>query len=198
MSELVNRRVAQTRAEIVEAAMVLFTANGFDATSMDQIANAAGVSRRTIYRYFATKDDLVFESPRQWLEVFNTVLDTRSESESTRDLYRRALLEVAHFIEGDATRVLTAYAVLTASPALVARHGRSDAEWSARCLELIGPDIAGEPDGLLLGYTASMVLVAAGNALIAAWAAGQPDSDLVQMTHKVLDRVDSIWPPKSR
>ena len=65
MSDLVNRRAAQTRAEIVDAALELFTDQGFDATSMEQVAEAARVSRRTIYRYFPTKDDLVFESPRK-------------------------------------------------------------------------------------------------------------------------------------
>lgn len=198
MSDLVNRRASQTRAEIVAAAMAAFTERGFDATSMDDVARAAGVSRRTIYRYFETKDDLVFESPRQWLEVLNRVLDTRSNDESTRDLYHRVLLEVARFIQDDAASVLAGFAVLTSSPSLLARHGRSDAEWTTRYLELIGPDVADEPNGALLANTAATSLVAAQNALIAIWAAGQPESDLIDMTNIVLDQIDSIWPPASR
>ncbi len=178
--------------------MAAFTERGFDATSMDDVARAAGVSRRTIYRYFETKDDLVFESPRQWLEVLNRVLDTRSNDESTRDLYHRALLEVARFIQDDAASVLAGFAVLTSSPSLLARHGRSDAEWTTRYLELIGPDVADEPNGALLANTAATSLVAAQNALIAIWAAGQPESDLIDMTNIVLDQIDSIWPPASR
>lgn len=198
MSDLVNRRAAQTRAEIVDAAMAVFAEQGFDATSMDDIARSAGVSRRTIYRYFDTKDDLLFEAPRQWLEVLNQVLDTRTAGEATRDLYHRALLAVAHFIEGDAASVLAGFAVLTSSPSLLARHGRSDADWITRYLELIGPDVADVTDGALLATTAAMSLVAAQNALIAVWAAGQPDSNLIEMTNKVLDQIDSIWPPTSR
>jgi len=165
---------------------------------MDDVARAAGVSRRTIYRYFETKDDLVFESPRQWLEVLNGVLDARSTGESTRDLCHRALLEVARFIQDDAASVLAGFAVLTSSPSLLARHGRSDAEWTTRYLELIGPDVADEPDGALLAATAAMSLVAAQNALIAIWASGQPESDLMNMTTIVLDQIDSVWPPRSR
>lgn len=43
-----------------------------------------------------------------------------------------------------------------------------------------------------------MSLVAAQNALIAVWASGQPNSDLIEMTTTVLDQIDSVWPPTSR
>jgi AcrR family transcriptional regulator len=198
MSDLVNRRAAQTRAEIVDAALGLFATQGFDATSMDQVSEAAGVSRRTIYRYFATKDDLVFESPRKWLEVLNSTLATRGTDEPTRDVLRRALRDVARFIESDRDTVLAGFAILVSSPSLVARHGRSDAEWSARYLELIGPDVADQSDGPLLATTAAMALVAATNALIAVWAAGQPHTDLIAMTDTMFDQIDSLWPTPSR
>ncbi len=198
MVDLVNRRAAQTRAEIVEAAIALFTAQGFDDTSMSDVAAAAGVSRRTVYRYFETKDDLVFEAPRRWLQVLNAVLDTRSDEESTRDLYRRSILEVAAHIEADAAAVLAAFDVLMSSPSLLGRHGRSDAEWTARYLELIGPDVEPDIDGALSATTAAMTLVAAQNALIAVWATGQPQADLIAMTHAMLGQIDSIWPPRSR
>lgn len=198
MPDLVNRRAAQTRTEIVDAALDLFSAQGFDATSMEQVADAAGVSRRTIYRYFPTKDDLVFESPRQWLEVLNKTLDTRTPEESTRDVFARALLDVARFIESNRATVLAQFSILAGSPSLMTRHGRSDAEWSARYLELLGPDVADEPDGALLATTAAMALVAAQNALIAVWATSQPDADLMAMTQTMLDQTDSLWPPASR
>ena len=198
MSDLVKRRTAQTRAEIVDAAIGLFAVQGFDATSMEQVADAAGVSRRTVYRYFPTKDDLVFESPRQWLAVLNETLDTRTPEESTRDVFGRALLDVARFIESNRATVVAQFSILAASPALMSRHGRSDAEWTARYLELLGPDVAGETDGPLLATVAAMALVAAQNALVAVWATSRPDVDLLAMTQTMLDQTDSLWPPASR
>ena len=198
MSDLVNRRAAQTRAEIVDAALELFAAQGFDATSMDQVADAAHVSRRTVYRYFPTKDDLVFESPRKWLEVLNRTIDTRRPDEPTRDLLQRAVRDVARFIESDRDTVLNGFSILVASPSLMARHGRSDAEWSARYLELLAPDVAHQSNGLLQATTAAMALVAATNALIAVWATSQPDGDLIAMTEIMFDQIDSLWPASSR
>ena len=46
------------RAAIVEAALQEFRASGFEATSMDRIAAAAGVSKRTVYNHFPSKDEL--------------------------------------------------------------------------------------------------------------------------------------------
>lgn len=198
MSDLVNRRTRQTRADIVDAALALFAVHGFDDTPMERIAEGAAVSRRTIYRYFPIKDDLVFEAPRRWLTVLNETLDTRAAGESTRDVFRRSLLDVARFIESDRESVVRSFAILMASPSLMARHGRSDAEWTARYIELLGPDVTDEPDGPLIATTAAMALVAAQNALIATWATSAADADLVSMTEVVINQVDSLWPPRSR
>src|SRR4029077_8820150 len=47
------------REEVMRQAWLLFSAQGFEATTVDQIAAAAGMSRRTFFRYFAGKDELV-------------------------------------------------------------------------------------------------------------------------------------------
>jgi AcrR family transcriptional regulator len=195
---LLDRRAAQTRAEIFDAAIELFLAEGFDDTSMTRVADAAGVSRRTLYRYFDTKDDIVFELPRQWLEVLNATIADRRDDEPTRDLVHRALRETAVHLERTRHDVLRGYAVLASSPSLVSRHGRSDAEWVARYLELMGPDVAGLEHEALLATTAAMALVAAQNAAIAVWAAQQPDADLLEMLAVVLEQVDSLWPDPCR
>jgi AcrR family transcriptional regulator len=47
------------RAEVQRQAWLLFAEHGFEATTVDRIAAASGMSRRTFFRYFASKDDLV-------------------------------------------------------------------------------------------------------------------------------------------
>jgi AcrR family transcriptional regulator len=56
---LSERRRAATRMEIAEEAVRLFAAKGVAATSADEIAEAAGVSTRTLWRYFRSKEDCV-------------------------------------------------------------------------------------------------------------------------------------------
>ena len=62
------------RTDVVAAALELFEAQGFEATSVEQIAQAAGVSRSTFFRQFGGKEDVVFadhevllDEVRQWL-----------------------------------------------------------------------------------------------------------------------------------
>jgi mycofactocin system transcriptional regulator len=53
-----GRRRATSRAELEQAAFALFAAQGFDATTVDEIATAAGIGRRTFFRYFPSKNDV--------------------------------------------------------------------------------------------------------------------------------------------
>lgn len=53
-----GRRPSTSRERIFDVAMDLFATDGFAATSVDDIATAAGISRRTLFRYFPTKADI--------------------------------------------------------------------------------------------------------------------------------------------
>jgi TetR/AcrR family transcriptional regulator, regulator of mycofactocin system len=55
-----GRPPVTTRDDIERVAMELFTAYGFDATTVDDIATAAGIGRRTFFRYFASKNHVVW------------------------------------------------------------------------------------------------------------------------------------------
>src|SRR4051794_13821626 len=54
-----DRKLRLVRAQLAEIALTPLLERGFDAVTMDDLANAAGISRRTYFRYFATKEDVV-------------------------------------------------------------------------------------------------------------------------------------------
>ena len=61
------------RHEIWTAAVDLFYAEGFDAVTVEQIAERAGVSRRTFFRYYASKDDLMGSTLKAYGECLGTI-----------------------------------------------------------------------------------------------------------------------------
>ena len=161
---------------------------------MDDIAAAAGVSRRTAYRHFPNKDDLVFEQPRRWLDHFNTHVADRRDGESVRQLCRRGLLAVAELIQSNADSVLSAYSVFVATPSLRGRNGRIQDDWSARYVELMTPPGGVSAPRRLQIATVAGALVGATTLLVATWAAAEPSANMVTMTGAVLDQLDPIWP----
>lgn len=189
---LAERRRLQTRDEISNVAITLFTTAGFEETSMDDVAEAAGVSRRTVYRHFSTKADLVFEHPHRWLERFRSVMDSDPAEESARERCFRGIREVAEIIAADPEPVLASFAVRTANPSLGATHTTSDAAWA----ELIFANLLaeqGEPDALECMVCAGAT-IGATNALILAWSLTQPEADLLAMTDATLAQCEGLWP----
>jgi len=60
MARLSKQQQAETRLKIINTAVALFSDNGFEVTTMKQIARAAGIGDATIYKYFPNKDKLIY------------------------------------------------------------------------------------------------------------------------------------------
>lgn len=78
------------RAEITDAAMSLFLSGGFEATTIDDIARAAGISRRSYFRYFATKDEVLEAGLTAIGAVIGSTLSERPRDEPLWTALRRA------------------------------------------------------------------------------------------------------------
>jgi AcrR family transcriptional regulator len=74
------RKKAATELAIVDAAMKLFARQGFAVTTIDEIAVAAGIGRRTVFRYFPAKEDIVLDRRRIDRAFTRTALRERRAS----------------------------------------------------------------------------------------------------------------------
>src|SRR3954453_19220787 len=91
------------RSDIISAALRLFAAKGFAATRLDDVAEAAGIAKGTVYLYFATKEELLRDVVRQELLP---VLDRFEEAIAAHqgpaaDLFRLLLAGLARLIDSD-------------------------------------------------------------------------------------------------
>lgn len=124
----------QTRTALASAAMQLFSEKGFDAVTVAEVAEAVGVSRRTAFRYFPTKDSLVMENPDQWMRVFQASLEANEHEQVSRRL-REASYAVAAHIEADPKPVMQLFALAFSHPALAAGYARSSQAFIALVAE---------------------------------------------------------------
>ena len=87
-----------SRHAIVEAAQRLFLERGFGAVSMDELAEAAGVARRTLYNQFASKEEIFREMllrvSRQLEDAFPPGIETQGDIEHVLRLVARVILEL--------------------------------------------------------------------------------------------------------
>jgi AcrR family transcriptional regulator len=114
----------QTRDAIVAAAIALFREKGFDATSIDEIAAAAEVSTRTFFRYFPTKEDVVFLDQSHEDAAFAREVADARPGEGDLDRLTRAAAMIARIAESNRAWFVDLYALVQSTPSLEARAAR--------------------------------------------------------------------------
>jgi AcrR family transcriptional regulator len=87
-----EKHKSRTRQALREAALELFAAQGFDTTTTEEIAEKAGVSVRTFFRYFPTKELVLFHGRYDFMQTFAAGLRAQPESVSDLEAMRAAYL----------------------------------------------------------------------------------------------------------
>ncbi|MET7488734.1 helix-turn-helix domain-containing protein [Streptomyces sp. NPDC005538] len=188
-----ERQRATVRAEITTAAMELFLADGFEATTVDQIAEAAGVSRSSFFRHFPAKEDVVLESIADAGERIREALHARPAQESVWEALGHAVaLPLRGFVD-DPERSLRANAMLTHTPSLRARRIEKQLLWQ----ELLVPEVRSRlshragtaPDA----RARALVTAALGcaDAAIHEWVRAEGDADILGLYSDALGAVRS-------
>ena len=86
------RPPATTREDLERVAILLFSERGFDATTVDDIAVAAGIGRRTFFRYFGSKNDVVWGRFAEGLVEFRATLEATPPLVPLADALRHAIV----------------------------------------------------------------------------------------------------------
>ncbi|WP_336210555.1 TetR family transcriptional regulator [Nonomuraea sp. LPB2021202275-12-8] len=119
MTGLRQRKKEQTRRRIAEVALRLFDERGYDAVTVNEIAEAAGVAKVTLFSYFPTKDCLVLEGVQD--DTAGVVAGRRPGQpplDALREHYRAFAARGADGV--DVRHLLTQVRVISATPALMA------------------------------------------------------------------------------
>lgn len=121
MARLSKKKQEEVRRSIIEAAVEMFTDKGFEATTMKQIAREVGIGDATIYKYFSTKDKLLFGfyGLRAEQAVTNYSQEPELESYSLQeklqlliDIYLESLLPDREFVADSLQMIMKSPSVL--------------------------------------------------------------------------------------
>lgn len=90
-----ERKRVETHARIQSEAMRLFLERGFETTTLDDIAKAAGVSRRSLFHYFGSKEEIVFAAKADFPDIIVEAINRRPADEPLLDIVENALTDMA-------------------------------------------------------------------------------------------------------
>jgi AcrR family transcriptional regulator len=139
-----DRQRAQIRADISRAAFRLFIERGYDAATTEEIATAAGVSPRTLFRHVPTKEELLLAPVRHGGAAIVNLLEQRPASESPDVALVNAIItRTRSFDEADCEQWRQA---LLGAPGLLDKvtiHTPADKE---RAMKLIAQRMGADPD----------------------------------------------------
>ncbi|HEX5909297.1 MAG TPA: TetR family transcriptional regulator [Thermoleophilaceae bacterium] len=113
-----ERKKERTRQTLAEAAAELFDLQGFQDTTIRQIADAAEVSPRTVSAYFPVKEELVFCDHREMFDQLEQRLEERPDGATTADTLRAWLMELLESVDVDLEQSRRTRELIESDPAL--------------------------------------------------------------------------------
>jgi AcrR family transcriptional regulator len=145
-----ERKKRQTRTAIADAARRLFLERGFDQVSVAEVAQAANVSGQTVFNYFPTKEDLVFERMDTFEQDLLTAVRERPENETALRAFVRFILDRSDtaMAGNGRRRVAELTRLVTASPSLMARERQIVARYTDALAALLATETEAAPDDI--------------------------------------------------
>ncbi|MFI8252801.1 TetR/AcrR family transcriptional regulator [Streptomyces filamentosus] len=150
-----ERKKQRTRDALIQVSLELFTTQGYERTTVDEIAEAVEVSQRTFFRYFSSKEEVAFAVQRMVEEEFVRALVRRPPEEGPFDAMRHAVLAAWDDVGDVIDRIvpvelyLKTFFMIESTPALLAAHLRRSSEMEETIARVVarreGLDVDADP-----------------------------------------------------
>ena len=180
----------RTREAIETAAWELFLTRGYDATTIEEIADAADVAPRTFFRYYGSKEAVLFGDWETMLPELRRRVLERPEGEHPRQVVEAAVLGAAHRFEADRAYLLLRARLATTSTNVGSYYRqvflRAWEDTVAEALaERLGVAVDGDLRPRLWAGTAAAAILAARDV----WLAGDGRGSLPALIHAAFDEL---------
>lgn len=157
-SARVGRRRSTTQDHITDVALDLFVSRGFDDVSVDDVAHAAGIARRTLFRYYPSKNAIPWGDFDAHLELMRDLLDEVPPDVPVGSALRSVLLAFNSFGEAETARHRQRMRVILETAALQAHSMTMYAGWRAVVAAFVARRLGVDPTDLVPQTTAWTML----------------------------------------
>jgi AcrR family transcriptional regulator len=171
-------------------ALELFTERGFDEVTVDDIASAAGISRRTFFRYFESKEDAALPYEEERLETLRSLLAARPPDEPVLAGVRHATVEIVASVATDpAAREegLRRTRIVAECPSVHARSLELQSRWEIAIREMIAEHLGVEAATSLEAHVVAGASLAAVRAAVQLWLATDGATELADLVGEAFD-----------
>jgi mycofactocin system transcriptional regulator len=183
----VGRRRSTTWDHLSNVAIDLFAARGFDEVSVDDVAQAAGISRRTLFRYYPSKNALPWGDFDAHLERMRDQLAELDPGVPIGDALRTALLAFNTFDETETTRHRRRMRVILQTAELLAYSMTMYAGWRDVVAAFVARRLGVKP-GDLVPQTVAWTMLGVALSAYEHWLADES----VSLTHALGDAFDTV------
>ena len=192
-----ERKKARTREALQEAAMGLFSRQGFDHTTIEEIADACEVSPRTFFRYFPTKEDVLFADGEARRARLLAVIAERPASEPPFVALSEAMRTLADDYRDDRDALVARFQIVGASPHLQAYKAEHQHGWEADVVDVLarralatGSSVSRDELQLVTAVATAALRVA-----LDAWVADATTTDLDALLDHAFGRLAAGFDP---
>ncbi|MEV5278423.1 TetR family transcriptional regulator [Streptomyces sp. NPDC051994] len=187
-----ERKKIKTRTAIRRATYALITEQGYEATTVEQIAEAAEVSQSTVFRYFPTKEDIVLTD--EFDPVMVELMRARPAAEPPLESLRHVITEgVRLSLLHDRAETLQRTRLIAEVPALRARMMESVADTSRLLCEVLAQR-TGRPEADLEVRVFAMAVLGALHETTVYWAERGHRDDLLELIARTMTTLDTGLP----
>ncbi|MEU6376845.1 TetR family transcriptional regulator [Streptomyces sp. NPDC046909] len=179
-----ERKKQQTRERIRREAYRLFAEHGYEATTVDQIAEAAEVSSSTFFRYFPTKEDVVIQD--EYDPALADAIRSRPADEPIVDAIIASLKGPLGAVFEQDREALLLRARLTFTDPAIRASNVAEQERSERAMAEVIAERAGRDAGDLEVRCAAAAVIAVFTALVRHWVEGDGKDDLAELYERHL------------
>jgi AcrR family transcriptional regulator len=192
-----ERKKARTREALLDAAMDLFSRQGFDGATVEEIADACEVSPRTFFRYFPTKEDVLFADGEARRARLLTIIAERPATEAPFVALCEAMRTLADDYRDDRTALVARFQIVAASPHLQAYKAEHQHGWEADVVEVLArrAHASGDPVSRDELQLVTAVATVALRVALDAWVADETATDLDALLDHAFTRLASGFDP---